>query len=141
MSTSPLLSLRERRDAIVREHIAAENAHDVARAIATFHHPRYDVAPLGAVNDGAEAVHELLAGLFTGFPDFHVEVVRQYHAEAAVIVEFVMTGTHHGPWAGLTATGRRVELRLVGIFEFEADRLMCERVYFDMATLLRQLQG
>ena len=82
------------------------------------------------------------------FQDEHVdqirsahEVVRQHHADEAVVVEFVMTGTHRGPWAGLVATGRRMELRLVGIFEFEADRLMCERVYFDMATLMRQLQG
>jgi len=29
----------------------------------------------------------------------------------------------------------------VGIFEFDEDRLMCEKVYFDMATLMRQLQG
>src|ERR1700745_4183418 len=29
-------SLRERREAIVREHIAAENAHDISRAIAPF---------------------------------------------------------------------------------------------------------
>lgn len=141
MATATPSNLRERRDAIVREHIAAENAHDVPRAIATFHHPHYDVAPLGSVNDGAQSVHELLSGLFTGFPDFQVAVVRQYDADDAVIVEFLMTGTHRSPWAGLPATGRRMELRVVGIFEFEADRLMCERVYFDMATLMRQLQG
>jgi hypothetical protein len=29
----------------------------------------------------------------------------------------------------------------VGIFDFEGDRLMCEKVCFDMATLMRQLQG
>jgi len=46
-------NLRQRREAIVREHIEAENAHDVSRAIATFHHPRYEVAPFGAPNDGA----------------------------------------------------------------------------------------
>jgi steroid delta-isomerase-like uncharacterized protein len=141
MSLPSTTTLRERREAIVREHIAAENAHDVLRAISTFQHPRYDVAPLGAISDGPEAVYDLLQGLFAGFPDFHVEVAREYHADAAVIIEFIMTGTHRGPWAGLAATGRRMELRVIGIFEFESDRLMCERVYFDMATLLRQLQG
>ena len=29
----------------------------------------------------------------------------------------------------------------VEIFDFEGDRLMCEKVYFDMATLMRQLQA
>ena len=133
--------MRQRREAIVREHIDAENAHDVPRAIATFHRPRYEVAPFGSPNEGAESVHQLLAGMFAAFPDFHVAVLRVHHAEEAVVVEFVVTGTHGGPFAGLDATGRRIEVPLVGIFEFEEDRLMCEKVYFDMATLMRQLQG
>jgi steroid delta-isomerase-like uncharacterized protein len=140
MSNPSTLSFRERREAIVREHIAAENAHDISRAIATFHHPRYEVAPFGSVHDGAQAVHELLAGMFAGFPDFHVDVPRLHHADEAVVVEFVMTGTHEGTFAGLPSTGRRIEVPLVGIFDFEGDRLICEKVYFDMATLMRQLQ-
>ena len=60
MNSSSNLSLRERREAVVREHIAPENAHDISRAIATFHHPRYEVAPFGSVNDGAQAVHDLI---------------------------------------------------------------------------------
>src|SRR5215472_4046708 len=97
MNSSSSLSLRERREAIVREHIAAENAHDISRAIATFHHPRYEVAPFGSVSDGAQAVHDLLAGMFAGFPDFHVEVPRVHHADEAMVVEFVMTGIHQVP--------------------------------------------
>jgi steroid delta-isomerase-like uncharacterized protein len=140
MSTSPA-SMRRRREAIVREHIDAENAHDVRRAIATFHHPRYEVAPFGSPNDGAESVHQLLSGMFAAFPDFHVAVPRVHHADEAVVVEFVMRGTHRGPFAGLAASGQRIEVPSVGIFEFDEDRLMCEKVYFDMATLMRQLQG
>src|ERR1700756_1741082 len=135
MSNSLSPSLRERREAIVREHIAAENAHGISRAIATFHHPRYEVAPFGSVSDGGQAVHDLLAGMFAGFPDFHVDVVRQHYADEAVVCEFVITGTHLGPFAGLPSTGRRIEVPLVGIFDFDGDRLMCEKVYFDMATL------
>ncbi len=138
---APRNGLRQRREAIVREHIEAENSHDVSRAIATFHHPRYEVAPFGSPNDGAESVHQLLSGMFAAFPDFHVAVPRLHHADEAVVVEFVMTGTHRGPFAGLPPTGRRIEVPLVGIFDFEDDRLMCEKVYFDMATLMRQLQA
>src|ERR1700745_4528814 len=108
MSNSLSLSLRKGREAIVREHIAAENAHDISRAIATSHHPRYEVAPFGSVSDGAQAVHDLLAGMFAGFPDFHVDVPRVHHDDEAVVVEFVMTGTHGGPFAGLTSTGRPI---------------------------------
>lgn len=139
MATSP--HLRDRRTAIVREHIAAENAHDIPRAVATFHRPRYEVAPFGVPHEGAQAVHELLAGMFSAFPDFHVDTPRIHHADDAVIVEFVMTGTHRGDFAGIPPTGRRINLPLVGIFDFDGDRLMCEKVFFDMATLMRQLQG
>jgi hypothetical protein len=39
----------------------------------------------------------------------------------------------------LPATGRKFEMRFCAIFVFEDDRLVCERVYFDSATVLRQL--
>lgn len=135
-----LFTLRERRERVVREHIAAENNHDIPRTLATFHRPKYEVAPFGAPNIGAESVHELLTALFAAFPDFHVEVPYLHHADTAVIAEFIMTGTHRGPFAGLPASGQRVRVPIVGIFDFEEDRLMCERVYFDMATMTRQMQ-
>ena len=140
MTTSSGLSLRERRDAIVQEHIAAEKAHDIARTIATFHHPRYELTPFCSVSDGGQAVHELLAGLFATFPDFDIEHPRFYHADESVVVECVVTGTRRRPFAGVPPTGRRIEVPLVGIFDFDGDLLMCEKVYFDLATFIRQLQ-
>jgi steroid delta-isomerase-like uncharacterized protein len=133
------LDLRVRRAAIIGAHVAAENARDVEGTLATFHHPRYDVVPLRNVNEGADSVRELLQGLFDGFPDFQVEPGPLYHADDAVFVEVQMTGTHEGEWAGVPATGRRMDIRVGCLFEFEEDRLVCERVYFDSATLLRQL--
>jgi hypothetical protein len=38
-------------------------------------------------------------------------------------------------------TGRRIEVPLVGIFDFDCDLLMCVKVYFDLATLIRRLQA
>jgi steroid delta-isomerase-like uncharacterized protein len=130
-------SLRERREAIVAEHIAAENRRDVEAAIATFHRPRYEVN--GETSDGESAVRDLLQELMTAFPDFRAESGKLHHADDAVIGEGRVTGTHEGPFAGIPPTGRRVEYPLVAIFEFEEDRLVCEKVYFDFATLLRQV--
>jgi steroid delta-isomerase-like uncharacterized protein len=62
-----------------------------------------------------------------------------FHADTAVFVEVRMTGTHQAEWAGIPASGRRMDLRAGCLFEFEGDRLVCERVYFDFATLMRQL--
>ena len=137
MTPERFQSLRVRREAIVLEHIAAENRHDVESTIATFHRPRYEVN--GEASDGEDAVRELLQELMTGFPDFHAEAWTIHHAAGAVIAEARVTGTHNGAFAGISATGRGVEYPLVGVFEFEEDRLLCERVYFDTATILRQI--
>ena len=51
----------------------------------------------------------------------------------------MLYGTHLGPFRGLPPTGRKFEMRFCAIFVFEEDRLVCERVYFDAGTILRQL--
>ena len=51
----------------------------------------------------------------------------------------VFRGIHTGAWRGLPATGRAVEYRFAGVFEFEGDRLLCERLYFDVLTVMRQV--
>ena len=50
-----------------------------------------------------------------------------------------MTGTHKGPWAGWEPTGRKMDVNVAYAFEFEQDRLVCEKVWFDLATVMRQL--
>jgi hypothetical protein len=50
-----------------------------------------------------------------------------------------MTGTQRGGWAGVPATGRPIDVRVACVFHFEGERLVCERIYFDFATVLRQL--
>src|SRR4051794_15893621 len=129
MAESTNMPLRDRREATVRQHVEAESRHDVTGGLASFHRPRVDVVPLGFVSDGAMAVEELITGLLAGFPDFGAEILTLHHADTAVILEVRMTGTHNGPWAGIPATGRPMNIRLACIFEFEDDRLMCEKVY------------
>lgn len=129
--------LRQHREAIVRQHADAENRHDVEATIATFHQPRYEVN--GQPSDGEAAGRELLHRLMDGFPDLHAEVGEFRHADDAVFGESVITGTHDGEWAGLPPSGRRVEVPVAGIFEFDDDRLVCEKVFIDFAAILTQL--
>jgi steroid delta-isomerase-like uncharacterized protein len=95
--------------------------------------------PLGEPIDGARNVHELLKSLFEGFPDFHAEIERLYHSDSIVAAEVRMRGTHRGPWAGIPPSGRRIDVPVMSLFMFNGDKLECEKVYFDMATLMRQL--
>lgn len=133
--------LREKRDYVVMQHVEAENRHDVDASIATFPTPRYQVFPMGMIHDGEQAVGELLSGMFKGFQDFTVEIIKTHHSDDAVILEVRMKGTHLGEWAGLKPTGRLMNVPAVCIFEFDRDRLECEKVYFDMAPLMNQLSA
>jgi hypothetical protein len=67
--------------------------------------------------------------------------VQHTHASTtAVVLEVVIQGQHLGSWRGLPPTGALIELPLCGIFTFDHDeRLAGERIYYDRATLLRQL--
>jgi predicted ester cyclase len=140
MATASYQSLAARREAVVRAHIEAEAVnHDVAAALATFHHPRYEVPAMGAVMDGSQAVEALLDQLLTAFPDFYLVQKALYHAENAVIVECAFGGTQRGVWAGIGPTGNPMKVDAALIFMFEGENLVCEKVYFDHATVLRQL--
>jgi steroid delta-isomerase-like uncharacterized protein len=131
--------LRTAREATVREHMESENRHDFETTMSTFAHPRYELIPTGDVYDGAEEVARYFEETRTAFPDQRNELVAMHHADDAVLVEFDLKGTHEGPYRGLPPTGRAFTCRMLAIFLFEEDRLVGERVYFDSATILRQL--
>jgi steroid delta-isomerase-like uncharacterized protein len=140
MSPVDTADLRTRRDAVVTAHIDAEAVqHDIAAVVATFKHPRYEVPALGGVIDGHAQVDSLIQSLLGAFPDFWLRERGRHHAENSVIVECMFGGTQEGVFAGIAPTGRKMEVASVLVFEFEDDGLVCERVYFDLATVLRQL--
>ena len=130
---------RERREAIVREHMDSENTHDFDVTLETFDHPRYEIIPTGDVYDGAEEVMRYFEDSRAAFPDQRNELIALHHADDGVIVEFELRGTHEGPLRGIPATGREFSCRTAAFFLFEGDRLVCERVYFDAATIMSQL--
>jgi predicted ester cyclase len=132
-------TLRKQREEICLAHMADENAHAFEQCIAAFEHPRYEIVPTSEVYDGSSRVHELMFENKRGFPDFHFDVEQMHSADSAVIVEGTFRGTHGGIWRGLLATGRSVALPMVIIFRFNGSGMVCERVFFDLGTALRQL--
>jgi steroid delta-isomerase-like uncharacterized protein len=117
----------------------SENHHDFETTLGTFDHPRYEIVPTGDVFDGAEAVQNYFDDSRTAFPDQRNELIALHHADDGVIVEFDLKGTHQGPLRGIPATGKAFTCRTAAFFLFEEDRLVCERVYFDAATIMAQL--
>lgn len=129
------------RAAVVREHMASENRHEFDTTIHTFSHPRYELVATGEVFDGEAEVRRYFADTRTAFPDQRNRLLALHPSDDSVVAEFMLEGTHQGPLRSLPPTGRAFSLQASAIFLFGAgsDRIRCERVYFDAATILRQL--
>ena len=103
--------LRASREALVRAQMDAQRNHDIGATLATFSEANYDVVPLGSPNTGAVAVEEFLQGLFEHSPTSHQEARSVHHGDDIVFVDTVIRGTHRGTWAGVPASGNRIEVR------------------------------
>jgi steroid delta-isomerase-like uncharacterized protein len=136
----PTAAVRRKRESLVREHMDSENRYEFDATLATFHHPRYELVATNEVYDGPGEVARYFEETRRAFPDQRNELLALHHADGAVLVEAVVRGTHRGPLRSLPPTGRVFELPILSVFVFDGDdRLVCERVYFDQSTVLRQL--
>jgi len=135
----PTKALWDARERLVIEHMESENRHEFDVTMRTFEHPRYELIATGDVYDGEAEVARYFEETRTAFPDQRNELVAIHHADDAVVVEANLYGTHLGSYRGLPPTGRSFEMRFCAMFVFDGERLICERVYFDAATVMRQL--
>ena len=127
--------------ALVEQHVRSENLHDLEAVMATFGtEARYDDEPWDDHRVGRNGVRSYYADLLRALPDLVIDVVRRHVAADGIILEVEIRGTHRGAWRHLPATGRRVRFPLCGVFTFDANnRLAGERIYYDRASVLRQL--
>jgi steroid delta-isomerase-like uncharacterized protein len=139
----PISELRERRLAVVREHMESENHQEFDVTLGTFAHPRYELIATGEVFDGPEEVADYYRKSRSTFPDQRNENTLLHVTDEAVVAEFDLLGTQEGELRGVPATGRSFRCRMCAIFEFQAgtDRIVSERVYFDQVTIAQQLMG
>jgi steroid delta-isomerase-like uncharacterized protein len=135
--------LQERRLELVREHLQSENEHRFDDTLGTFDHPRYEIMATSDVHDGPDEVAEYYRASRAAFPDQRNEAVVLHQAQDAVIVEFDLLGTMRGELRGIAPTGRSFRCRMCALFLFEpgGERIVCERVYFDQATIAQQVLG
>ena len=126
---------------VVDEHIARENQHDLEGILRTFGSTaHYDDESWDGHYIGHDGVRSYYESLLKALPDLRIEVQQRYASNDAVVVEVIITGHHLGAWRGLPPTGRPVRFPLCGIFVFDDDdRLADEKIYYDRATVLRQL--
>jgi len=132
---------QSRRLHLVEEHVRLENQHDLDGIMTTFGtDPRYDDEPWNAHYKGREGVRLFYSELLRAMPNLQIDVQQRHIGENTIILEVIIHGRHLGTWRGLPPTGRNIQFPLCGVYTFdEDDRLAGEKIYYDRATVLRQL--
>ncbi len=76
-------------------------------------------------------------------PDTTLTPISRTVGEDQIVDEmiFSFTHTHQMPWMlpGIAPTNRRVEVPLVAIVRFKGDKLAHEHIYWDQASVLKQI--
>lgn len=78
----------------------------------------------------------------SGFPGNVHSVCNLAHADNLVAVEWRLDAVHKGPFANIEATGRTVQVLGCSFYEYnmESRTIRAGRIYFDLATLMRQIE-
>lgn len=75
----------------------------------------------------------------TGFPDLRIIVEDQVCEGDRVASRVTWSGTHHGAYSGLPATGRHVEVMGITVMRFRAGKIVENWTVIDQFSLFQQL--
>ena len=132
---------------IWNEHLRAEfSAYSADETVATMvANPRNHLVPVMIGGNGKEEVYEFYAQYCLSQipPDFEVVPVSRTIGQGRLVDEIVVRFTHTiaMDWMlpGIAPTGKRVEVALVVVVQFDGDKMAHEHIYWDQASVLVQL--
>src|SRR5262245_16706945 len=148
MSQQHMLTAAEQKlNNVWQEHLRAEfTAHSADEALATMvAHPLVKAVPVMTGGDGKAEVHEFYANSFVPQipPDTEMVPVSRTIGQGRLVEEMVFRLAHTiaMEWMlpGIPPTGKRVEVALLVVVQFDGDKLAHEHVYWDQASVLMQL--
>ena len=127
-------------------HLQSEFAHkSPEEAMATMTgNPRVTIMPTMIGGRGPEELQNFYAKHFLNQlpPDLEVVPLTRTIGQGRVVDEMVIRFTHteQMDWVlpGIPPTGKRIEFAMVVVVQTEGDRISCENLYWDNATILRQ---
>jgi len=148
VSHEPALTAEEQHlGDIWQEHVRAEfNAHRADEAMATMiANPLVNAVPVMMGGDGKEEVYQFYAKYFLPQipPDTEMVPVSRTIGQGRMVEEMIFRFTHTIPmdWMlpGIQPTGKRVEIAMLAVVQFEGDKLAHEHLYWDQASVLVQI--
>src|SRR5215813_9003516 len=129
------------------EHLRTEfSAHSADEAIATMvENPLVNQVPVMIGGNGRKELHEFYAKYFLPQipPDTDMVPVSRTIGQGRLVEEMIFRFTHTIPmdWMlpGIPPTGKRVEIAMLVVVQFDGDKLAHEHLYWDQASVLVQL--
>jgi carboxymethylenebutenolidase len=128
------------------EHLAAElGSRDVEATLETMvDEPFLTNVAVGTGGRGKEEVRAFYHEFVASWPeDLHMEPLNRVVGADQLVDEVHVTFTHAKPmeWLlpGLPPTGRRIAMDVAIVVSFQDGRIAGERIYWDHATVLRQV--
>jgi steroid delta-isomerase-like uncharacterized protein len=127
--------------AFIQEYFDAWKGTDEHKILAYYSDDVVLHLPTGTL-EGKTAVRDNFVRPFiAGFPG-NVHAIRNLaHARNLVAVEWSFEALHKGPFANVQATGKQVQVPGCSFYEYDlgTKKIPAGRIYFDFATLLRQI--
>lgn len=125
---------------LAQRYIDAWNDHDRIGLVDCFAAGGSYSDPLAGEDLTPDALGAHAAGLWVSFPDLRFEVVSiDAGGGQGVATQWVMRGTHSGPFHGHAPTGRPIALPGADFIRLGPDGIRSVRGYFDSGAIARQL--
>lgn len=95
--------------------------------------------PPPGMGAGRQGLRDFLASMFAAFPDLRWDVKQSVAADGCVAMWSVWSGTHHGEFMGIPATGRTVAVEAWTLDILRDGLLVESRILMDTMGMLTQL--
>jgi len=134
------MSMLQENRRVWQQHLMAENRRNLDALLDNLcADPIYKVMAISATYKGRDQVRQFYADLFDGIPEAYFELVNSYVGEEGVAAESILRGAQRGVWLGVPPTQREIVLPMTIVVPMMHGQILGERLYFDLATLARQL--
>ena len=93
----------------------------------------YTEVPTAIVSEGRDAIQQFVANNYTAFPSIQITPHAGFQAEEWAVLE--------ADFAGTSAEGASFSVPFAAVFELDGDKIVRETDYFDLGSLMSQLEA
>ena len=129
--------------AFIQEYFDAWKGTDEHKILAYYSDAVVLHLPTGTLQGKTAVRDNFVRPFIAAFPG-NVHAIRNLaHAKNLVAVEWSFDAVHKGAFANVEATGKKVQVPGCSFYEYDlgARKIPAGRIYFDFATLLRQISA